>query len=267
MTNVIGGIESNGFYLQIFVNSVSIGIMPNQYDLQKKGKNHMPDGFSLPIQVQLVALPLVAWGLERLVESAQPRLTMAGSAASVAECVLSPHLHTADVVVLDLDGEDGTESLAQLHSQTKAKILAVTGSRNEALRDSAVIAGARGVVDKRESASASILLKAIEKVHAGEIWIDRDATSRIFLALARQKMNREKGPEQQKIASLTRRESETIASLADDPSAPGKLVAERLNISEHTLRNHLTSIYSKLGLTNRVDLYAFAYRNGLSKNA
>lgn len=227
----------------------------------------MPNGFSLPIQVQLVALPLVAWGLERLVESAQPRLVMAGSAASVAECLLALHLRTPDVVVLDLDGEDGTESLAQLHRQTKAKILAVTGSRNETLHDSAVLAGARGVVSKRESASASTLLKAIEKVHAGEIWIDRDATGRIFLELARQKVNREKDPEQQKIASLTRRESQTITSLAGDPSAPGKLVAERLNISEHTLRNHLTSIYSKLGLTNRLDLYAFAQRHGLSKGA
>ena len=43
-----------------------------------------------PIRIQLVALPLVLWGLERLVESAQPRLALAGSAASVAACLLSP---------------------------------------------------------------------------------------------------------------------------------------------------------------------------------
>ena len=217
----------------------------------------------MPIQVLLVALPLVAWGLERLVESAQPKLMLAGSASSVAQYLLSLHQYTPDVVVLDLDSEDCIESLADLHSQTKAKILVVTGSSDVALHDSAVLAGARGVVDKRDSASASILLKAIEKVHDGELWIDRNATSRIFLELARKKAERDIGPEQHKIAKLTRREHQTIASLASDPSAPGKLVAEKLHISEHTLRNHLTSIYSKLGLTNRVDLYAYAHKHGL----
>src|SRR5689334_707328 len=197
----------------------------------------------MPIQVLLVALPLVAWGLERLVESAQPRLMLAGSVASVAQYLLSQHQYAPDVVVLDLDSEDCIESLADLHRQTKAKILVVTGSSDVALHDSAVLAGARGVVDKRESASASTLLKAIEKVHEGELWIDRNATSRIFLELARKKAERDMDPEQEKIAKLTRREQQTIASLASDPSAPGKLVAEKLHISEHTLRNHLTSIY------------------------
>lgn len=218
----------------------------------------------MPIQVLLVALPLVAWGLERLVESAQPRLALAGSVASVAQYLLSLHQYAPDVVVLDLDSEDCIESLAELHRQTKARILVVTGSSDVTLHDSAVLAGARGVVDKRESASASTLLKAIEKVHDGELWIDRNATSRIFLELARKKVERDIDPEQQKIAKLTRREQQTIASLARDPSAPGKLVAEKLHISEHTLRNHLTSIYSKLGLTNRVDLYAYAHKYGLS---
>ena len=217
-----------------------------------------------PIRVQLVALPLVVWGLERLVESAQPQLVLAGAATSVAQCLLSLQHHAADVVVLDLDGEDGTNPLADLHRQTKAKILVITGSRDVSLHDRAVLVGARGVVDKREA--TPVLLKAIERVHEGEIWIDRNATSRIFLELARQKTSRDNDPELQKINHLTRREQQTIASLGSDPSAPGKLVAERLHISEHTLRNHLTSIYSKLGLTNRVDLYAYAHKHGLLKD-
>ena len=221
----------------------------------------MQNGHNPPIQVQLVALPLVLWGLERLVESAQPKLTLAGAAASVAACLLSLQHQAADVVLLDLDGEDGTESLADLHRQTRAKILVITGSHNLALHDGAVLAGARGVVDKREA--TPILLRAIERVHEGELWIDHNATSRLFLELARKKAASANNPEQQKIASLTRRERETVAALASDASAPGKLVAERLHISEHTLRNHLTSIYSKLALTNRLDLYAYAHRHGL----
>ena len=225
----------------------------------------MLNGHTPPVQVQLVALPLVLWGLERLVESAAPRLALAGAADSVAACLLSLQNHAADVVVLDLDGEDGTESLANLHRQTKAKILVLTGSRDVALFDGAVLAGARGVVDKRET--TPILLKAIERVHVGEFWIDRNATGRLFMELARKKAANESNPDQQKIASLTRRERQTIEMMASDASAPGKRVAERLNISEHTLRNHLTSIYSKLALSNRLDLYAYAHRHGLSKTA
>lgn len=217
------------------------------------------------VQVQIAALLLVLWGLARLIESAAPRLTLAGAACSVAACLQSQDHRCAHVVVLGLDGEEGTESLAQLHGVSDTKILVITGSRNVALHDSAVLVGARGVVDKREA--TPILLKAIERVHEGEMWIDRNATSRIFLELAHRKLASVKNPEQQKIASLTRRELQTIEAVAVDASASGKIVAERLHISEFTLRNHLTSIYSKLNLINRVDLYSYAHRNGLLKKS
>lgn len=217
-----------------------------------------------PIQVLLVALPLVAWGLERLLESAQPRLMLSGSAKSVADCLVGMGQCTPDVVVVDLDSETGTESLALLCGQTSAKILALTGSPHEAIHDEAVLAGARGVVDKRDADAAQTLLKAIEKVHQGEIWIDRNATSRIFMELALRKSALNQNPERQKIASLTRRELQALTLLASDPGSSSKAVADKLFISENTLRNHVTAIYSKLGLANRVDLYAFAQRNGLT---
>lgn len=217
-----------------------------------------------PILVMLVALPLVAWGLERLVESAQPGLRLMGSVSSVADSLSSMGQRTPDVVVVDLDGEQGADSLGLLHSKTSARILAVTGSPHEVLHDEAVIAGARGVVNKRDVDAAQNLLKAIEKVHRGEIWIDRNATSRIFLELVRRRSSQVQHPDKQKIASLTRRELQALTTLASDPGSSSREVAEKLFISENTLRNHVTSIYSKLGLANRVDLYAFAQRNGLT---
>jgi len=219
---------------------------------------------STTIRVQLVALPLVAWGLERLVESARPRLTLAGSAVSVTQCLPALEKHMPDVVVLDLDGEGGTDTLARLRSRTQARIIALTGSCDELLHDSAVLAGASGVIGKHDAAGPVNLLKAIEKVHEGEIWLDRNATSRIFLELARRQSAQADDPEQEKIARLTRREQQTIASLVRNPSTPSKHVAAQLHISEHTLRNHLSSIYGKLGLTSRVDLYAYAQRHGIA---
>jgi two-component system, NarL family, nitrate/nitrite response regulator NarL len=222
-------------------------------------------GHSRPVQVHLVALPLVCWGLERLVQTGHPRLEVSGMAATLAESLPLLQRHPADVVVIDLDGEDVCESLVELHAQTHAKVLVLTGSPDLALLDRAVLAGVRGIVKKRESPST--LLKAIEKVHDGELWIDRGATSRIFMEMARQKASERNDPEKSKIATLTMRERQTIIALASDASAPGKVIAERLCISEHTLRNHLTSIYSKLGLSNRLDLYAYASKHSLNKAA
>jgi DNA-binding CsgD family transcriptional regulator len=84
------------------------------------------------------------------------------------------------------------------------------------------------------------------------------------MELARQKAARNKNPEHDRIGSLTKRERQSVAVIAGDPSASAKALAARLHISEHTLRNHLTSVYSKLGVPNRVALYAYAHRHGLA---
>src|SRR6185369_11747446 len=215
-------------------------------------------GQTRPIQVHLVAQPMVSWGLERLVQSAHPRLEVMGMAATAAESLPMLERNPPDVVVLDLDGDEPSEALAELQARTRAKILVLTGSP-----DRAMLAGVRGVVKKREPPAT--LLKAIEKVHEGELWIDRGATSRIFMEMARQKVAEKNDPEKSKISTLTMRERQTIIAVASDASAPGKVIAGRLCISEHTLRNHLTSIYSKLGLSNRLDLYAYASKHSLNK--
>jgi DNA-binding NarL/FixJ family response regulator len=220
-------------------------------------------GHTRSIQVHLVAQPLVCWGLERLVQTAHPRLEVVGMAATTAESLPMLERNSADVVVLDLDGEESGNSVLELQARTRAKILVLTGSPDVMMLDRAVLAGVRGVVRKRESPAT--LLKAIEKVHEGELWIDRGATSRIFMEMARQKAAEKNDPDKSKIATLTMRERQTIVALASDASAPGKVIAGRLCISEHTLRNHLTSIYSKLGLSNRLDLYAYASKHSLNK--
>jgi DNA-binding NarL/FixJ family response regulator len=225
----------------------------------------MTIGPTRSIQVHLVAQPLVCWGLERLVQSAHPRLELVGMAATTAESLLLLERHPADVVVLDLDGDEPCDCVAELQARSRAKILVLTGSADLAMLDRAVLAGARGIVKKREPPAA--LLKAIEKVHEGELWIDRGATSRIFMEMARQKASGRNDPEKSKIATLTMRERQTIIAVASDAAAPGKVIAGRLCISEHTLRNHLTSIYSKLGLSNRLDLYAYANKHSLDKPA
>lgn len=216
-----------------------------------------------PIIVFLVVPPMVGWGLERLVHSAHPKIELAGSAPSINESLAPLAQRPADVVVVDSDDADPDQALAKLKAATSAKLLLLTGSQDVAMLDRAVMGGVRGVV--RKSDPPNLLLKAIELIHGGELWIDRAATGRIFMEMARRKVARRDDPDERKIASLTLRERKTIAAMTSDASVPAKVIADRLCISEHTLRNHLTSVYAKLGLANRLDLYAYAIRHSLNQ--
>jgi two-component system, NarL family, nitrate/nitrite response regulator NarL len=217
-----------------------------------------------PVQVYLIAPPMVCWGLERLVQTAHPHMELLGTSCGVAASLAPMQKDPPDVVVVAVEADSELEQLTSLQTQCGGKLLVVTGSQDLALLDKTVLAGARGVV--RTSDPPAALIKAIEKVDAGELWIDRSATSRIFMEMARQKAAEGNDPEKTKIATLTTRERQTIAAVAGDASAPAKVIARRLCISEHTLRNHLTSIYSKLELTSRLDLYAYATRHRLTES-
>jgi two-component system nitrate/nitrite response regulator NarL len=216
-----------------------------------------------PVQVFLIAPPMVCWGLERLVQSAHPRMEIAGTASAMNRSFTIADNRADCVAVVAIESDEDLSALAEFQERCRAKVLVITGSHDPALLDRAVLAGARGVVKTWDPPAA--LLKAIEKVDEGELWIDRGATSRIFLEMARQKAAEGNDPDKTKIATLTSRERQTIAAVTGDASAPAKVIARRLCISEHTLRNHLTSIYSKLELSSRLDLYAYATRHRLTE--
>ena len=219
----------------------------------------MDSALPRPIQVYVVAPAMLGWGLERLVQSAHPRMELRGTALSLAQG--KPFLDAVDVLVLDLDAGHGPEVVAELVPRGSLRLVVLTSTQDVGLLDRMVVAGARGVV--RKSDPPASLLKAIEKVHGGELWIERSAAGRIFVEMARQNVAHANDPDRLKIATITARERQTIAAVARDAAAPGKVIAGRLCISEHTLRNHLSSIYGKLGLSNRLDLYAYATKHRL----
>ena len=169
-----------------------------------------------------------------------------------------------DVVVLDLDltGKDGSEVITVLVDDLRIRVLVLTGMRDPKLRETAVLLGACGIVDKREPVET--ILKAIDKVHRGELWLDRSTIGRIFVELARPKTASATDPDKQKIASLTARERAIVDELLRDPGTDNRKLAEALNMGEHTLRNHLSRIYDKLGVANRLELYLFGKKHGLN---
>ena len=219
-----------------------------------------------PIKIMLIDdHRSVLWGLEKLIDSEKPKMEVVGTATNSTEAFELLRKISPDVILIDLDlnGESGVNVIPTLIKVSTAKILVLTGTRELALHDAAMIAGARGVVEKGDTAET--ILKAISLVYQGEIWIDRLATSRIFNELSRKKSELNNDPEQQKIATLTRKERLTAAEVGNDAGASTKVIAERLCISENTLRNHLTAVYSKLVVTSRLELFVYANKHGIHK--
>jgi two-component system nitrate/nitrite response regulator NarL len=215
-----------------------------------------------PIRVALIAPQLTCWGLQRLVQT-WPSLALVGTAPGLEAALHGAWPAVADVVVVEFDDASATGTLLHFLTVCTSRVVVLTGFTDLVVLDDAVVNGLQGIVRKTEA--PGVLLKAIERVHHGEVWIDRGATGRLFMEMMRQKAVRDDDPALAKIALLTHREREAIAALAGDTSAPGKVIAHRLCISEHTLRNHLSSIYSKLHVSNRLALYAFATRYRLDK--
>jgi DNA-binding NarL/FixJ family response regulator len=205
------------------------------------------------------------WGLAKLIESEGPGMKVVGTASNIAEALALAEREQPDVILLDIDlhGVNSLESMSVLLQITKASVLILTGLRDAETRDRAMLSGARGVVQKEQS--AEIILKAIKSVYRGEIWLDRASTGRIFTKLLNP-LNGETSPEALKIGSLTAREREIIDVMITHGCSTNKEIASNLNMSEHTLRNHLTSIYSKLECENRLELAMYALRHGLRRS-
>jgi len=195
------------------------------------------------------------WGLERLIETEQPRMIVAGKATSVEEALALIAAAQPDVVLLDLDlgGTSSVGSIPQLVERSQAKVLVLTGAREPELHQAALLAGARGVISKE--ALATDILKAIAKVHAGELWADHVTTQRVISALAKPRGKEQR--QQDRLLELAAREREIVAKLRSRPDASMAATANSLGIGEHTLRNHLSSIYDKLGVAGRLQLYVF----------
>jgi DNA-binding NarL/FixJ family response regulator len=216
-----------------------------------------------PIRVLLVDdHVLVLWALERLFEIADSGFVSVGKTGSTTEAMRLVRETRPDVVLLGLDlGAASVSLIPKLLKQRQLRIVAMSAEADPHLADRAVLSGARGLLRKEDSTET--IVKAIRKVHAGELWLDRATSGRIFGMLTQE--DEPADPDAEKIASLTRRERNIVATLAGIASARHKEVASLLGMSEHTLRNHLSKIYGKLELSGHFELYLYAKRHGLDQ--
>lgn len=201
-------------------------------------------------------------GLRMLVES-ESGFKVVGEAQNRATALPLARREKPDVVLLDLDfgTESGLDLIPELLSATpETRILVLTGVRDTQERRRAFHLGAVGLVEK-ESA-AEVLHKAIWKVHSGEVWLDRATTASVFMEMTTRSVEaRTMDPEAAKIATLSARERQVIALIGEGLS--NKVIAQRLGISETTVRHHLTSVFAKLDVGDRLALLVYAHRTKL----
>jgi len=203
---------------------------------------------------------VVRAGLRMLIDQ-DPGMKVIGVAGNRAEALAAAAGDQPDVIILDivLGDEDGLSFLPELlQVARRARVLVLTGLRGSDSQRQAMRAGAMGVVLKEHA--AEVLIKAIEKVHSGEVWLDRLTTGRVLQEISEEKQS---DPNKDKIATLTEREREVVHLVGE--GLKNKQIAARLFISETTVTHHLSSVFSKLEVSDRLELIIFAFRHGLAK--
>lgn len=203
--------------------------------------------------------PLVRDGLRRLFEL-QPGLSVVGQAADGLEAVQQTRELRPDVLLLDvaMPRMNGLEVLKELANEApETRIVLLTAAIEPEQTVAALRLGARGVVLK-ESAT-QVLYKCIRVVVSGEFWVGNERIHDLIQSL--RELERAPVREAPPAGQLTRRELEVISAVVDGLS--NKDIAAQLSLSEQTVKNHLSHVYDKLGVSTRLELALYTVHHRL----
>ena len=167
-----------------------------------------------------------------------------------------------DILLLDLKmpGLDGLATLQKLQTtkhRTKVIVLTASEDKNEFVQ--AMKLGTSGIVLKQTA--TELLIKSIRKVHAGEIWLDSHTTAAVIRQFASAEAPPPLVPRERERSPLSQREREIVALVAQ--GFKNKEMAEKMFISEQTVKNHLHNIFDKLGVSDRLELALYAIHHNL----
>jgi len=218
---------------------------------------------SVPITVLIVDdHSVVRAGLSLLLAS-KPNLRVVAEAASreVAKKIAAETRPQVAVLDLMLGGDDGLDVLADLKALSpETKVLILTAVDDSSVHVQAVRSGALGIVHK--SHAAEDLVAAIETVARGQSWFDRAFVTTLLAAL-QSPSHRPGSSSIPGVDTLTPREQEVISLVCE--GLRNRAIADRLTISENTVRHHLTSIFNKLKVNDRLELAVFSQKHGLAR--
>ena len=221
----------------------------------------MSGDHSMSIRIVLVDdQELVRTGF-RMVLDAQPDMTVVGEAADGQAAVEFARTHSADVMVMDarmprMDGVTATRRIRQ--AGDRPRVLMLTTFDLDEYAFAALKAGASGFLLK--DVPPEELLFAIRAVHSGDAVVAPSTTRRLIDRFAPM-LPSDDGHVPPELAGLTDREREVLILVAQGLS--NAELAQRLFVSEATVKTHVGRILAKLGLRDRVQAVVYAYENGL----
>jgi two-component system response regulator DevR len=200
---------------------------------------------------------VVRLGLRTLLDR-HPDFTVVDEASTAREAVEKTLRLQPDVVVMDvrLQGGSGIEACRQITSEaSQIKVIILTSYAEDEMLFDAISAGAAGYVLKQ--IGGDDLVRAIERVGRGEALLDPSLVQKVF-ARVREAARKE---EAAAFAELTDQELRVLAQVAEGKT--NREIAKALYLGEGTVRNYVSSILSKLGLTNRAEAAAYAVEHNL----
>lgn len=200
-------------------------------------------------------------GLRRLLQS-EPGFEVVGEASDGEVLLPLARKTKPDILLLDLSmpRQDGMEVLRELsESDIPVRTLLLTASIDKSQIVRALKLGAYGVILKESTTQR--LFDGIRCVMAGQYWVGRESVSDLVRALRSVSAPAEGGPRSRDFG-LTPREMEIVTMVVAGYSNPD--IAQRCSISEQTVKHHISNIFDKLGVSNRLELALFAVNHRLT---
>lgn len=220
---------------------------------------------AVPVRIVLADDHSIFRGALRRRLAEEPDFEVTAEASSPDETVAVCEASSPDILLLEIamaggQGMEVLERLRPLRLATQILMLTVAITRAELVR--ALQLGARGVVLKETP--PTLLFKSIRRVRAGEFWVGRDMVADLVHALAVAEKATPPKPilHAPRAFALTARELEIVSAVASGYT--NKQMAEKLSIAEDTIKHHLTSIFDKTGVSNRLELALFAIHHRLA---
>jgi two-component system, NarL family, nitrate/nitrite response regulator NarL len=204
--------------------------------------------------------PIVRYGLRRLLES-EPGFMVVGEATDGLEALslareLSPQIMLLDLAIPRRSGLEVLREMAGLGLPTRTIIVTALMQKNEMAQ--ALQLGTRGIILKETA--ADLILESIRTVMKGQYWVGRESVSDL-VELVRRLLPRVPSAAKRANFGLTVREMEVISGLG--AGYTNGEIAQKLGVSEQTVKHHLTNIFDKLGLSNRMEVVLFAVSHHL----
>jgi DNA-binding NarL/FixJ family response regulator len=197
-----------------------------------------------------------------MILSSQPDMTVVAEAADGVEAVAAARAHDPDVVLMDvrMPNLDGIGATREICAATAARVLVLTTFDLDEYVYDALRAGASGFLLK--DMHRTELVAAVRTVAAGESLLAPTVTRRLIADVLRQRAPAFPAP---RLAALTPRELDTLRQVARGLS--NAEIAAELFVTEHTVKTHVSSVLTKLGLRDRVQAVVVAYESGLVRPA